>query len=269
MGLRMRALVASLTLAASLIFGTGVAFAAAPGNDSFGSATVIGGLPIDDIVDTRDATTDATDDDANADCGAPATLASVWYSFTPAADDSYVIDVSGSSYSAGVIVVSGSPGAFYLEACGPGTVAFFGAAGVEYHVLAFSDTPGVYGGDLAFHMEATPGPPDLTLSIDKVGHVNARTGVATISGTWSCTGEADYVDINGELRQTVGRFTIRGWFYAEAGACDGTLQSWSATVYPENGKFAGGKTAAFAYTYACGIWTCSESYATQMVMLRK
>ena len=265
---RVRILVVGFALMA-LLAGPATAFAAAPGNDSYGGATLIGSLPFDQSLDTSDATTDATDADANANCGAPATLASVWYDFTPSTDNGYIVDVSGSSYSAGVIVVSGSPGSFNVETCGPGTVSFFGYAATEYHILAFSDTAGVNGGTLAFHMEAAPPPPALTMTIDKVGHVNAKTGIASISGTWSCTGQADFSEIFGDLRQPVGRFTIHGSFDLSGGACDGTVQRWSTFVYPDNGKFAGGKSAAFAYTYACGILTCSDTYATQTVLLRK
>ena len=81
-----------------------------------------------------------------------------------------------------MIVVGGTPGSFNLEACGPGSVAFQGWSGTDYHILAFGDTPGAGGGTLRFHIEAAPPPPVLTISLDKVGHVNARTGIATLEG---------------------------------------------------------------------------------------
>ncbi len=265
----LRTLAAVLALAASLIIGAAPALAAVPANDLFAGATAVTALPFDAAVDTRDATTDATDTEANANCGAPATLASVWYDFTPGTDGGFVVDVSGSDYSAGVIVVSGSPGAFVLETCGPGSVAFFGTSGVDYHILAFSDTAGVNGGQLKFHMEAAPPPPVLTLTVDPVGHVNQRTGVATLSGTWSCTGVADFAEIDGDLSQSVGRFTIRGSFFVDAGPCDGTLKKWAGTVYPDSGKFAGGKGAAVVFTFACGPFFCSDGFAEQRVQLRR
>ena len=61
----------SLLIAWSLAFAVPV-LAAAPSNDTFGGATVIGSLPFTDTLDTTEATTDATDQEANADCGAPA-----------------------------------------------------------------------------------------------------------------------------------------------------------------------------------------------------
>lgn len=265
----LRVLAAGGALTASLILGPATVLAAAPSNDTYPDATAVTSLPFDQTLDTRDATTDATDAEANANCGAPVTLASVWYDFTPATDGAFIVDVSGSEYSAGVIVVSGSPGSFVLETCGPGTVVFFGTAGVDYHILAFSDTAGVNGGTLVFHMEEAPPPPVLSLSVDPIGHVDARTGIATLSGTWSCTGVAQFAEIDGQLTQTVGRFVIQGYFYMEIGPCDGSTQHWTATVFPSNGKFAGGKGAAVAFSFACGPFFCSDTFAEQKVQLRR
>src|SRR5262245_66149459 len=114
---------------ALLVFAVTPASAAAPSNDTFAGAQAIGSLPFSTTEDTTQATTDADDTAANANCGAPATDASVWYAFTPATDGGRIVDVSSSTYSAGVIVVSGTAGNFTLETCGPGTVQFFGTAG--------------------------------------------------------------------------------------------------------------------------------------------
>jgi hypothetical protein len=92
------------------------AAAAPPANDTFAGAVTISTLPFSDTVDTTEATTDADDANANANCGAPATDASVWYAFTPASATGVSVDVSASDYNAGVIVVTGSPGSFGLVA---------------------------------------------------------------------------------------------------------------------------------------------------------
>jgi len=79
------------------------AIAAPPSNDTIGGATVVS-LGFSQTLDTTEATTDADDAQLNATCGAPATDASVWYSFTATADGGVVVDVSQSDYSAGVLV---------------------------------------------------------------------------------------------------------------------------------------------------------------------
>jgi hypothetical protein len=117
-----RALIGTtLVLAASMIITT-PAMAAAPANDTHAGRIAIETLPFHDEVDTRAATTDANDARANEECGAPATDASVWYSVRAPSDRGLVVDVSGSTYPAGVIVVTGRPRSFSLVTCGPETV---------------------------------------------------------------------------------------------------------------------------------------------------
>src|SRR5690348_429183 len=76
---------------------------AAVANDKAAHATAIGSLPFSATEITTSATTDATDAALNAGCGAPATNASVWFVYTPPTDGAVIIDVSNSSYSAGII----------------------------------------------------------------------------------------------------------------------------------------------------------------------
>src|ERR1043166_5129045 len=83
--------------AALLVFAGAPAWAAPPSNDTFAGAQTIGALPFSATVDTTQATTDADDTAANTNCGAPATAASVWYAFTPAADGGRIVDVSSSN----------------------------------------------------------------------------------------------------------------------------------------------------------------------------
>src|SRR5688500_14132605 len=96
-----------LVLAMALALGAAgisapAALAAPPGNDTFGGATPAT-LGFSEVLDTTEATTDADDAQLNASCGAPATDASVWYSFA-GSDTGVVVDVSQSDYPAGVLV---------------------------------------------------------------------------------------------------------------------------------------------------------------------
>ena len=162
---------------------TGPALAAdPPANDLFDAATTVSSTPFVESVDTTGATTDATDAAANANCGAPATEASVWYSLTEPLPGGtpYTVDVSGSSYPAGVIVVTGTPDSFVLQACGPGSVSFLANAGTTYSILAFSDTPGVIGGTLTIAIQASQ-PNEVSISIDS-------TGTLTEPATSRCRG---------------------------------------------------------------------------------
>lgn len=245
--------------------------AAAPTNDLLVGTTPIAATPFSETIDTTEATTDADDVAVNTDCGAPATDASVWYTFTAAADAPLLVDVGASNYSAGVIVATGGPGTWSLQNCGPGSTPFDATSGVTYTILAFDDQfDGTgNGGSLSITVDERPPPPVVELTVNPTGSVNAKTGVATVRGTITCTGSADFLGVDGSVRQTVGRFTISGYFYLEdSPACDGEAHAWSATVYPENGKFAGGKAKVEAFAYACWF-ECGDASVTTTIRLRR
>jgi hypothetical protein len=91
--------------------------------------------------DTTQATT-ADDDTAinDADCGAPAVKASVWYQYTPDATGNAALDTSESDYEAGLMVFDGAPTSDSFLACGPVAVGLHFHAGTTYYVMA-SPTP--------------------------------------------------------------------------------------------------------------------------------
>ena len=245
------------------------ALAAPPNNDTLAGAT-LAAFGFSEVLDTTQATTDGDDAQLNATCGAPATDASVWYAFTAGSDTGVVVDVSQSGYSAGVLVGVGSQGNLQTVACGPGTVAFFAAAGTTYYVLAIDDQfdGGGNGGNLSISFNEAPPPPTLDITVHRFGTVNTRTGVATISGTYTCT-NGDFIEVFGDARQNVGRFSIFGSFgFFDFGTCDGAPHTWSADVFPQNGKFAGGKTMTVTFAFSCGPFECAVGFVEQTVVLR-
>jgi hypothetical protein len=261
------AVLTTLAMAFSLAFAAPV-LAAPPSNDLFTGATPVTTLPFNESLDTTEATTDADDAEANADCGAPATDASVWYQLTATADEFLIVDVSGSDYTAGVIVVTGVPGAFTLVTCGPGAVAFATTTGETYSILAFDDQGdgGGNGGTLNITIDLAPPPPTVDVTVDPVGQFTS-SGSAIISGTVTCDGDAEFTSIDVELRQTVGRFTITG-FGSTPFACDGTTQAWSVEVFGQTGTFKGGRSVALTFAIACGAIDCGFDFEEATVRLR-
>jgi uncharacterized protein DUF6299 len=243
------------------------AAAAPPANDTFAGAVTISALPFSATLDTTEATTDAADANANVNCGAPATEASVWYAFTPSTAETVEVDVSASNYSAGVIVVTGSPGSFSLVSCGPGAVAFSATAGVTYYLLAFDDTPGApNGGTLQINVSEAQ-PPEAAVTVEPTALVNTQTGVITASGTFTCA-NADFAFVDVTVSQHVGRFTITGFGEVVADPCDGQSHPWTLDVTGSNGRFAGGKATVDAFMFACGFFECATDEAVQDVRLR-
>jgi len=249
---------------------TAPVFAAAPSNDEAGGAVDIA---VGDHVsmDTSGATTTADDATLNDVCGAPATDASVWYSFTAADDGGVVLDASASEYSAGFMVFEGTPSQDSMINCGPLTVGFGTSAGTTYTVMVFDDEQDgdpANGGDLELDVNAAPPPPSVDMSIDPKATVD-KSGTAWVRGSYTCT-DGDNIEIDGELHQSVGRVTINGWgFVFDEGTCDGSAHAFSMPITGDNGKFSGGHAASIMFSYACGAFECAEGYAEQVIHLSK
>jgi hypothetical protein len=238
-------------------------------NDDYDDRIVISSIPFSDTVDTTKAGTDADDDELNLQCGAPETDASVWYEYTATSDGSVGVDVSGSTYSAGVIVATGSPGSFSVITCGPGFVAFGTVSGETYTILAFDDQDDGEGngGTLQIVVDVGPPPTEVDVTVDPTGSFDSRTGSATISGTVTCTGQVDFAFLDVEVRQRVGRFVISG-FGSTDFTCDGTTQSWSVEVFSSNGVFKGGQAVTVTFAVACGPIDCAFDEQQTTVRLR-
>lgn len=249
-----------------------VTTASMPSNDSLSGATVVT-VPFSEGLNTTEATTDADDAQLNATCGAPATDASVWYAYTPTASGVVVVDVSQSDYSAGVLVGMGTQGNLSTVACGPGAVSFFASDTVPsltYYILAIDDQfdGGGNGGSLNISFTALPTTTLDAFTVDRFGNVDTRTGIATIRGTYACS-HGDFLQTFVDARQNVGRFSIMGsGSFFDYGTCDGATHNWTATVFPSNGKFAGGKSITVTFAYTCGVVNCASEYVERTVFLR-
>ena len=244
------------------------ALAAPPTNDTFAGATPVT-VGFSEVLDTSDATTDADDAQLNVSCGAPATDASVWY-VLEGTDAGVAVDVSQSDYSAGVLVAVGTQGDLQTVTCGPGTVAFFAATGTTYYVLAIDDQQdgSRNGGSLNISFNDIPPPPTVEVALNPIGRVNIHTGVASVSGTYTCT-NGSFLDMFVDASQRVGRGSVLAQaFLFETDTCDGVPRAWTVELFPQNGRFAGGKTMTLSIGFSCGIFECSEGFVEQTIQLR-
>jgi hypothetical protein len=264
---RLRCAAVAALVIATVVNADGSAYAAAPSNDTYPGRVVVGALPFSATVDTTEATTDADDAELNADCGAPATDASVWYQLTAATDSGLVADMSTSSYPAGAIVATGAPGAWTVVACAPSTVGWSAIAGETYTILVFDDQSdgGGNGGTLNLTIDVAPPPPSIDVTVDPTARFT-RTGSAIVTGTVICDSTALFAFIDTSLSQTVGRFTVSGASGIDI-TCDGTVRPWSVEITPYNGSFAGGKAASVTFAVACGIFECGTDFEERVVLL--
>jgi hypothetical protein len=264
---RLRRFLISLVLGLALL-GTLAAGSvwAQPPNDTFANATVISSVPFSDTLDTTQATTDSNDAEVLAACGqAVPVAATVWYAFTPSTDQIVAIDSSGSTYTVGVGVVTGAPGSFSAVTCFIGSGTFSAVAGQTYYIDV-ADISGGTGGTLNISITA-PTPPELQLSVDRFGQFDPRTGVATVTGTATCTAGASG-GIFVSLSQQVGRIATISGFGSASLTCDGTDQPWSASVQPFSGKFAGGQASVVADAFVCNPAGCASDNVLRTIVLR-
>ena len=114
--------------------------------------------------------------------------------------------------------------------------------------------------------------PDVDFTVNSSGRFQGSTGLAEISGTYECTGNADYNSVDVNLHQTVGRkTTMHGYSssYTQSPICDGSQHSWSykVQVTPRNGKFAGGKARLNLWCSFCdydSYGDCATGYTYSM-----
>lgn len=260
---RLAALFVGLVLVGTV---PGLALAAAPANDLPAGAIAYTALPITIAQDTTEATV-STDD---VGCGAGGLdQATVWYTLTLGAATTVLVDARSSDYEVGVNVFEGSADANNIVTCVGGAAEFDAGAGTTYYVM-FADTDGdaTNGGQLNVSIDVAPPPIEVSLTVDATGKVNPKTGEATISGTLTCDHPAESSDVEVNLRQPLGQFTIHGFGFDSPG-CGPTPTAWFAAIVGDNGKFAPGKATADVSAFACDELTCDDASVTASVRLRK
>jgi hypothetical protein len=232
-----------------------------PANDAFAGATKISALPFSDTLDTREATTDAVDGEVETTCGYFAE-ATVWYAFTPSSDIAVTVDTSGSDYFAYVNILSGGPGGF--QCLGGAGSSFLALAGQTYYFQVYDGW--THGSTLRLTVLGHPAP-HATLTVDPTAKTNKQTGVATVTGTFTCSNLENGASVGVQLTQPVGRFLISGFATADVRPCDGLSHPWSVNV-PGNGKFGGGPAHVDASIGGCNAYTCGGNSASLKIRLR-
>ncbi len=161
-----------------------------------------------------------------------------------------------------------------MESCGPEIIPFYAMPGMTYTLLLFDDQVdgGGNGGQLTFTIDQAGPPPTIEVSVDPRGTVDARAGVATVTGTYTCApaegGMVEYAYLDVMLTQRAGRVYIQGGGYVEDLTCDGTAQPWTITTTEwSNGLFKGGKAEAQIWAEACGSESCAFVEDVQAVKL--
>lgn len=257
--------VAGLTALITIAAQPGLALAAAPPNDLPDGAIAIATIPADIAQDTTEATV-STD---NVGCGSDGTdQATVWYSVTLSEATTLLIDASASGYVVGINAFVGSATADDLVGCAEQGLVVDLEAGTTYYLMFADIDGGANGGQLDVTIEVAPPPIQVDLTVDPIGKVNSKTGEATLGGTITCSATTSDAFVDMELRQALGRFTIRG-FGGTGIECGPAPTAWLATIVADNGRFGPGQATANVSAFACDAFSCDDAFVSTTVRLRR
>jgi hypothetical protein len=120
---------------------------------------------------------------------------------------------------------------------------FDAVAGTTYYFMVGSCC-GSDGGNLVFRVDVSV---NLGLTIDPAGSVDAKTGVATIRGTVTCS-EPVSGTLDGGVQQRVGRALLNGGFFTGF-ECDG-VTPWEVQVSAFDGLFVAGRAQVSVRAFA-------------------
>jgi hypothetical protein len=238
----------------------GVFLQAAPANDDFGNAVVITALPFNHSVNTSEATA-AADDPIVEVCNLGDHT--VWYRFTPTGNLRINVNTVASRPDQGISVFTGTRGNLTRVGCSDyGGVTFEAIAGKTYFFMI--GTPaGQPGGNLVLNVDVGM---EVGVTIDPVGTVNPSTGVATISGTVTCSRSA-FFELGGAVQQGEASAS-QGSLFA-AGDCD-DVTPWEGEVAAENGRFEPGQAEVSVSAWFTADATTEErpAHASATVQLQ-
>lgn len=241
-----------------------VSIAQIPANDDFDAAVVIAGLPFTESVSTSEATSAADDPPPSCVDGVGHT---VWYQFTPSADIRLDANTFGSDYDTVLLIYTGTRGALTEIACNDDVLGlqsratFDALAGVTYFFMVGGLGEG--SGNLVFNLDVAQPLPEIELAFDLFSGVNKTTGVATISGTLTCSRLVS-AQVSGLVRDRFGRVRIEASFSTPSFECDGVTR-WEAEAAAQQ-AFVGGKVEvsalAFAFDPTNGDFVSDQASAT-------
>jgi hypothetical protein len=229
-------------------------------------------LPYTTTEDTTQATLDAADTAAGIACNAGFLQFSnsVWFKYTASADQTLLLDLSGSSYPVADGVLTGSPDGFSAVSCQASTPSAIQVnAGTTYYIDVLEFGAGS-GGTLNLSLKALP-TPLVQVTVDPAGSFDQSSGTATATGTITC-GSGAFAFLEGNLStQAHGRNAAILGFGAPASGvvCDGSTHTWSFTTTPNSGLFKGGPVTASIFYIACDFGSCVNRQLNQTVTLKQ
>jgi hypothetical protein len=104
------------------------------------------------------------------------------------------------------------------------------------------------------------------IAVNPQGTFAARSGAATLTGTFDCGDTSGFAFIEVNLSQSVGRVsTVFGSTFVDIPNCTpGASGTWTGTISPSNGQFRGGHAVANARLVVDSTGVAETSQAVQL-----
>jgi hypothetical protein len=149
-----------------------------------------------------------------------------------------------------------------IVSCSPASGSFFPIGDTTVNCTATDASGNVASGGFQVHVLALL---QMGFTVDAVGNVSSKTGVATISGTVSCS-RAISTFVSGSLSQLfANRVQISGYISTYVN-CTAPSVHWSTTVSGSNGRFAAGKANISVDAFGCEL-SCHSAHASTPIRL--
>jgi hypothetical protein len=146
--------------------------------------------------------------------------------------------------------------------CSPASGSFFAVGDTTVNCTATDASGNVASGSFTVHVLALL---QLGLAADATGSVSAKTGVATISGTVSCSRPIT-VNVTGTLSQLfANRVQVNGYLSTYVN-CTAPSVHWSANVTGSNGRFGAGQANVSLNAFGCEL-SCHSAQASRSMRL--
>jgi hypothetical protein len=142
--------------------------------------------------------------------------------------------------------------------CTPSSGSFFPLGTTTVNCQATDASGNVATGSFLVQVHA---PLQMAVTVNSRGMVSPQTGVATISGTVTCS-RAISVNLSGTLKQLFAkRVTVSGTFSTQVD-CNAPSTGWSASVPGDNGRFGAGPADVTVNAFGCELSCHSRSVAS-------
>jgi hypothetical protein len=146
--------------------------------------------------------------------------------------------------------------------CSPQSGSFFPVGTTTVNCSARDASGNVASGSFRVNVFA---PLAFGVNISGQGMVTSKTGVATVSGTVSCS-RAIHTTVSGTVKQLVAnKAYVSGTFSLQVD-CTAPTTSWSATLTGDNGKFTSGSANVTVAANGCEL-SCHSASAAATVRL--